>query len=117
MTFIADVFWKLQTPKNKVTSIPKNSRFRESVEKQHGKCAQRFLKFEGEPIYHIYCSLGAQLSYKKSVLVICKISKLFPHTLSADGKYSPLIETIQGKEFRWNYLEKRNLFFNFFLHF
>ena len=31
-----------------------------------------------------------QLSYKKSLLVICKISRLFPKTMSADGKYSLL---------------------------
>ena len=31
-----------------------------------------------------------QLSYKKCLLVICKISRLFPNRLSADGKYSLL---------------------------
>ena len=30
------------------------------------------------------------MSYKKSLLVMCKISKHFPNTLSADGKYSVL---------------------------
>ena len=54
MTLITDVFRKLRTPKNMVRSIPKKSRFRESVEKQHGKCAQILLKFEGQPIYHNY---------------------------------------------------------------
>ena len=34
--------------------------------------------------------MGSHLSDKKSLLVICKISKLFPNTLSADGKYSVL---------------------------
>ena len=29
-----------------------------------------------------------KLSYKKSLLVICKISRLFPNTLTGDGKYS-----------------------------
>ena len=33
-------------------------------------------------------------SPKKSLLGICNISKLFPNTLSADGKYSLLTETI-----------------------
>ena len=94
MTLVADVFRKLRIRKNMVRSIHKNSRFRESVEKQHGKCAQTFFTFEGQPLYHIYGSLGSQLSYKKSLLVICKIRKLFPNTLSADGKYSLLIETI-----------------------
>ena len=31
-----------------------------------------------------------QLTCKKSLLVTCKISRLFPNTLSADGKYSLL---------------------------
>ena len=117
MTLMTDVFRKLRTPKDIVRSIPKKSRFRESVEKQHGKCTQTLLKVEGEPMYHISRSLGSQLAYKKSLLVICKISKLFPNTLSADGKYSLLIETIQRNEFRWNYLENKNLFCDFFLHF
>ena len=68
-----------------VASMHKKSRFRGCVEKQRGKCPQTLLKFEGEPFYHIYLSLGSQLSYKKSLSAICKISKLFPNTLSADG--------------------------------
>ena len=90
MTLIADVFPKLRTSKNMVRSMPKKSHFRESVERQHAKCAQTLFQFEGQLLYHIYWSLGWQLSYKKSLLVICKILKLFPNTLSADGKYSPL---------------------------
>ena len=35
-------------------------------------------------------SLWMELSYKKSLLVTCKISRLFPKTLTADGKYSLL---------------------------
>ena len=94
MTLIADVFRKLRTAKNIVRSIPKNSLFRESVEKQRAKCAQRLFKFEGQSICHIYWSLGSQLSYKKSLLMKWKISNLFPNTLTADGEYSVLIETI-----------------------
>ena len=54
MTLIADVFPKLRTPKNMVRSMPKKSRFRASVEKQHAKCAQTLFKLEGHPLYHIY---------------------------------------------------------------
>ena len=54
MTFIADVVPKLRTPKNMVRSMPKKSRFRGSVEKQHIKCAQTFLNYEGQLLYHIY---------------------------------------------------------------
>ena len=70
MTLIADVFLKIPTPKNMVRSMPKKSRCRAFVEKQHGKCAQTLLKFEAHPLYHIYGSLVRQLSYKKSRLMI-----------------------------------------------
>ena len=54
LTLIADVFWKIGTPKNMVRSMPKKSRFRVSVEKQTGKCPRKLFKFEGQPLYHIY---------------------------------------------------------------
>ena len=53
MTLIAEVFPKLRTPKNIVRSMPKNSRFRGSVQKQDGKCAQSIFKIEGQLLYHI----------------------------------------------------------------
>ena len=91
MTLIADVFPKLRTQKNLVRSMPKKSLFKGSFKKQHGKCSQKLLKCQGQPIYHIYWSLLTQFTCKKSLLVTCKISRLFPNTLSADGKYFLLI--------------------------
>ena len=88
MTLIAEVFPKLRTPKNMVTSMSKKSCFNGSFEKTHGKGAQTLLKGQRQLLYDIYWSLWRQLSYKKSLLVIYKISRLFPNTLSADGKYS-----------------------------
>ena len=93
MTLIANVFRKLRTPKNMVRPIRKIPCFRGSVEKQHATCPQTMFKFEGQPLYHISLALGSQLFYKKSLLAICNISKLFPNTLSANGKYSLSIET------------------------
>ena len=87
MTLIAEVFPKLRTPKNMVTSMSKKSRFKGSFGKQHGKRAQTLLKFAWQHLYHIYWSLWRQLTCKKSLLVICKISRLFPNTLNAHGKY------------------------------
>ena len=54
MTLIADVFPKSWTPKNIFRSMPKESRFRASLEKQHGKSAQTLFKFEARLLYHIY---------------------------------------------------------------
>ena len=90
MTLIAEVFRKLRTPKNMLTSITKKSPFKGSFGKQHGKRPQTLLKFAGQHLYQVYWSLWRQLSYKKCLLVICKISRLFPNRLSADGKYSLL---------------------------
>ena len=90
MTLIAEVFPKLRSPKNNVRSMSIKSRFKGSFKKQHGKCAQTLLKFAWQNLYHIYWSLSRQLTFKKFLLVICKISRLFPNTLSADGKYSLL---------------------------
>ena len=85
---MAEVFPKLGTSKNMVTSISKKFRFKGSFGKEHGKRAQRLLKFAWQHLYHIYSSLRRQLTCKKSLLVICKIPRLFRNTLSGDGKYS-----------------------------
>ena len=86
MTLVADVFPKLRTQKNLVRSMPKKYGF--SFKKEHGKCAQTLLKCQGHILYHIYWSLLRQLPYKKSLLLICQISRLCINTLSPDGKYS-----------------------------
>ena len=90
MALIAEVFPKLRTPKNMVRVISKRSQLKGSFKKQNGKRAKILLKCEWQQIYHIYRSLWRQLIYKKPLLVICKISKLFPNRLSVDGKYTLL---------------------------
>ena len=117
MTLIADVFPKLRTPKNMVRSMPKKSRFRGSVKKQHGKCAQTLWKFEGQLLHHIHWSLGRQLSYKNSLLVIWKISRLFPNTLSADGKYSLLDRDNLTHRIQMELSRKQKTFSQFFSSF
>ena len=86
-TLIANVSPKLRTPKNVTRTMSKKSRFRGSLEKQHRK---RNLKFERQHLYHIYWSMWRKLTYKKSLLVICNILRLFSNTSSADGRYSLL---------------------------
>ena len=53
MTLIAYVFSKLQTPENLVRSMIKKSCFKGSFKKQHGKSAQRLLKFAWQHVDHI----------------------------------------------------------------
>ena len=54
VTLLAELFWKLRTPKNIVTSMPKKSRFRASAQNQHAKCTQTLFKLKGHPLYDIY---------------------------------------------------------------
>ena len=57
--------------------MPKKSFFRISVEKHNGEFPQTLFTFEGQHLYHIYVSMGSQLLYKKSLLVIYKIANFF----------------------------------------
>ena len=117
MTLIGQIFPKLRTPKNMVRSISKKFRFKGSFGKQHGKLAQTLLNFERHHIYHIYWSLWRQLTCKKALLVTCKISKLSPNKLSADGKYSLLTWDNLTQPIPMQLSRKKNIFSIFFLHF
>ena len=117
MTLIADLFPKLRTPKNMVTSMSKKSRFKRSFGKQHGKRAQTLLKFAWQHLYHIYWSLWRQLTWRKSQLVICKISILFPDTLSANSRYSFLNRDNLTQPIQMQLSRKEKTFSEFFCSF
>ena len=117
MTLSAEVFPKWRTPKNMLRWISKRSRFKRSFGKQHGKRAKILLKFEWQHIYQIYWSLWRQLTCKNSHLVIYKISKLFPNTLSADGKYSLLNWDNLTQPIQMQLSQKQNTFSEFFSKF
>ena len=53
MTFIADLFTKLRTPKNVVRYLSKKSRFKGPFDRQHGKRVQKLLRSEPQHRYHI----------------------------------------------------------------
>ena len=113
MTLIPDVFPKLRTQKNLVRSISKKSRFKWSFGKEHGKRAQTLLKFESKHLYHIYWSLWRQLTCEKTLLVICKVSRLFPNTLSPNGKYSLLNRDNLTQAIQMQLSQKQKTFSNF----
>ena len=117
MTLIADVFPKLRSPKNKVRSMSIKSSCKGSFKKEHGKCAQTLFKFAWQKLYHIYWSLWRQLTFKKFLLVICKISRLFPNTLSADGKYSLLNRDNLTQPIQIQLCRKQKTFSDFFAAF
>ena len=54
MTLIAEVFPKLRSPKNKVRSMSKKSRFKGTFGKEHGKRAQKLIKVPWQHQYHIF---------------------------------------------------------------
>ena len=68
--------------------MSKKSRFTRPSDKQHGKRSETLLKYARQHLYHIYWSLWRKFSWKKSVLVICKILEPFFNILIADDKYS-----------------------------
>ena len=53
MTFIADLFAKLRTPKNVVRYMSKKCRFKGPFDWQHGKRVQTLLRSESQHRYHI----------------------------------------------------------------
>ena len=113
MTLIADVYPKLRTQKNLVRSMSKKSRFKGSFGKQHGKRTQTLLKFTWQHIYHIYWSLCRILSYKKSLLVICKSQVCFLTHWVSMASILFLIETNQRNQFRCKYPRKVKTFSEF----
>ena len=88
MTLIPYLFLTVPPAKNVVTYMCKNSHFRLSFQKEHGKRVSTLFKFERQNLYHIYWSTRRQFSSKKSLLVVCKSLRLFVNTTSAVDKCS-----------------------------
>ena len=112
------MFLRLQSPKDVLRSTSKKSRFRLPFEKQHDKRVSKLFKSERQHLYHISCSMWMQLSWKKFLLVICKISRLFVNTMSADDKYSLLNRDNLAQQIQMQLSQKqKNFFWFFFVHF
>ena len=73
--------------------MSEKSHFRGSIAKQHGKPTQTLLKYALQHLYHIYWSLAKQLSWKKYLLLTCKILELFSSILAAKDK-SPVLNRV-----------------------
>ena len=70
--------------------MSKKSRFRRPFDKQRGKRGQAMFKSASHTLYLILLPLLSQLSWKKSLLLTCKILGLLVNTLAADEKYPVL---------------------------
>ena len=90
------------------------SRFRGQFEKEPGKRAQTLLKSERQHFYRIYWSLWKQLSWKKSLLGIFKILRLFVNSLTKCDKYSLLNRDTNVTNSNANISKAKNCFQFFF---
>ena len=98
----------------RVRSMSNKSRFRWPFKKQYGKRAKTLLKSERQHLYHIYWSLWKQLSFKKCLLEICKILRLFVNTLTVDDKYSLLNRDNLTQPIQTQLSQKQKTFSEFF---
>ena len=90
----------------------KKFHLRRPFNKQHSKRSQTLLKPALQHLHYIYWWLRRKLSWKKSVLVICKMLGLFLKTLTADDKYSLLNRDNLTELFQMQ-LSKKNFFCQF----
>ena len=94
--------------------MSKKSRFRRTLDRQHGKRAKTLWQSERPHLYHIHWRLWTQLSREKSLLVICKILRLFVNTLTADDKYCLLNRDNLMHQIQMDLSQKRKTFSEFF---
>ena len=87
VTVIGDFIPKLRTSKKVITWMSAKSCFWGLFNKQHGKRIQTLLESRRQHLYHIYWSLWTYFSWKKTILALCNILRLFVNTLWADDKY------------------------------
>ena len=95
----------------------KKSYFRGPFDKQHGKRAQALLKSASQHLYHIHRSLPRKLSWKKSLLLTCKILGLLVNTLAADEKYPVLNRDNLAIPIQMQLSQKQKTFSRFFAAF
>ena len=92
-------------------------RVRVPFNKQHGKLVRTLFICERQQFYHIYGSLLRQLSLKKSLLVKCKILRLFVNTFTAYDKYSVLNREYLKTPIEMQLSRKQKGFSEFFAEF
>ena len=97
--------------------MSKKSYFRRPFDKQHGKGAQALLKSASQHLSHIHGSLPRKLSWKKSLLLTCKILGLLLNTLAADEKYPVLNRDNLTIPIQMQLSQKQKTFSEFFAAF
>ena len=97
--------------------MSKKSRFTGPFDKQHGKRSQGLLKYGWQHLYQIHLSLSSQLSWKKSLLLTCKILVLLVNTLAANEKYPVLNRDNLTIPIQMQLSQKQKTFSQFFAAF
>ena len=97
--------------------MSKKPSFRRPFDKQHVKCAKALSKSGSQHLYHIHWSLPSQLSWKKSLLLTCKILVLLVNGLAADEKYPVLNRNDLTIPVSMQLPEKQKSFFQFLASF
>ena len=97
--------------------MSKKSRFRRPFEELHGKRSQTLLKFAPQTLYLTHLPLVSQLSWKKSLLLTCKILGLLLNTLAADEKYPVLNRDNLTIPIQMQLSQKQKTFSQFFAAF
>ena len=93
--------------------MSKKSRFRGTFEKQHGKRAQALFKSSSQHFDQIHRPLPRKLSWKKSLLLTCKILGLLLNILAADKKYLVLHRDNSTIPIQMQLSEKQKMFYHF----
>ena len=97
--------------------MSKKSRFRGPFEELHGKRSQTLLKFAPQTLYLTHLPLVSQLSWKKSLLLTCKILGLLLNILAADKKYLVLHRDNSTIPIQMQLSHKQKTFSRFFATF
>ena len=91
--------------------MSKKYHFRGYFGERHGERQEALLKSGWQDLYDSHWSLLKQLGWKKSLLMICKVLKLFVNALTARDKYSlrdrhnlmqPIQMQLSEKEKAWS---------------
>ena len=114
MTLIADVFPEIPAKKNMVRSISKKPCIRGLLARKGGKCIETLLQSEWQHLYHIYQWLWRYLHWKKSLLMIHKILRLFVNTLTVDEKHYLLIRDNLTQPIQIQLSQKQKIFVKLF---
>ena len=88
ITLIAQIIWKLLSPKNEVTWMAESSYFRRPFGSQHVKCSETLLKSEQRQFYANSPLISRKLSCLSCLLVVAEVWGALSNMVRTNDKYS-----------------------------